>query len=92
MPEKEKSFQDGQPIQSGDDASKMTDKAFDGNIPAEAVYSLGREAAGLMHGTVALIVHIKDGHLLRYTTNRKRSFSPDKPMTGGSYAKRKLRH
>jgi len=52
------------------------------NIPPAAVQALEQEAAGVMHGTVTLALHFKDGHLIRYTTGHERSFVPGRPMTG----------
>ena len=84
MLKNEKPLQGGRPIR-GNDTLNITDKAFDGKIPLAAVNALEHEAAGLMHGTATLTLHVKDGHLLRYTTNRERSFISGKLTTGGTY-------
>jgi len=55
---------------------------YNGNVPLAAIHELKQEAAGVMHGTVTLTLHIKDGHLYRYTTGHERSFVPGRPMTG----------
>ena len=57
-------------------------RGFGGNIPADAFDALEMEAAGLMHGTVTLVIHIKDGNLTRFVTSRERSIILGKPTTG----------
>jgi len=81
MPEKEKPLQGWGPIRGGD-TSTISQTGYIGNIPSEAIQVLEHEIAGLIHGTATLTIHIKDGNLIRYTTNRERSFVPGKPMTG----------
>jgi hypothetical protein len=81
MPEKEKSPQGVRPIRDND-AFNLSQTGYIGNIPPAAVRELENEAAGLMHGTATLTLHIKDGIMVRFTTNRERSFVPGKPMTG----------
>ena len=86
MPEKEKAPRSGELLRGADtDTHNITNKAFDGKIPHDAFKALEHEAAGIMHGLVTLTVHVKDGHLLRYTTNRERSYIPGKPMTGSCH-------
>jgi len=55
---------------------------YNGTVPLAAVKELEREAAGIIHGTVTLTLHIKDGNLTRFATSRERSFIPGKPTTG----------
>jgi hypothetical protein len=55
---------------------------YNGKIPVAAVNELEREIVGIIHGTVTLTLHIKDGNLTRFTTSRERSFIPGKPTTG----------
>jgi hypothetical protein len=60
----------------------MAEKGYSGDIPVAAFNALEGEVSGLMHGTVTLSLHIKDGHLTRFVISRERSFIPGKPMTG----------
>ena len=46
-------------------------------IPAECFRALHNEAAGLIHGTVTLTLHIRDRKLARFATSRERSYLPD---------------
>jgi len=55
---------------------------YNGTVPLVAVHELEREAAGIMHGTIMLTLHIKDGNLTRFVTSRERSFIPGKSTTG----------
>ncbi|MCL2273183.1 MAG: hypothetical protein FWC19_10325 [Treponema sp.] len=66
----------------GSDTPILAKKIFDGNIPADAILLFTQEATGLIHGTVTLTLHVKDGHLNRYVTNRECSIVPGRPMTG----------
>ena len=84
MPEKEKPLQGGRPIQ-GNDNPIIAKQKYNGYIPPAAFNALEHEATGLMHGTATLILHIKDGNLIRYVTSRERSFVPGKPTTGWSH-------
>jgi hypothetical protein len=60
-------------------ANTLAEKAgYSGKIPAAAVIAFEWELAGLVHGTASLIVHIRDGKLVRFTTGRERSH-----MAGG---------
>ena len=84
---KEKKPQDGRSIRDSDTLI-LTDKFFDGNnIPVAAIKALKEESTGLLHGTVTLALHVKDGNLYRFTINRERSIVPDKPMTGSTHDK-----
>jgi len=47
---------------------------YNGTIPVTAVNELEREATGIIHGTIMLSLHIKDGNLYRFTTSREQSF------------------
>jgi hypothetical protein len=60
----------------------MAQQGYSGKIPTPAFTALSWELAGLVHGTATLTIHVKDGHLSRYTTSRERSFVPGKPTTG----------
>jgi len=55
---------------------------YNGGVPVAAIKELEREAAGIMHGTITLTLHIKDGNLIRFTTSRERSFISGKEKTG----------
>jgi hypothetical protein len=46
---------------------------YSGKVPTAAVIALERELAGLVHGTADLVIHIRDGKLVRFTTGRERS-------------------
>jgi len=83
---KEKTPQDGRSIR-GDDNLIITEKTFDGNIPADVILDFQQEAVGLTHGIITLAIHVKDGHLNRYSLNRERSIVPDKPRTGSTHDK-----
>ena len=61
---------------------------YNGTIPVVAVNALGQEAVGIIHGTVTLTLHIKDGNLIRFATSRERSFVPGKPTSGTQELKR----
>jgi hypothetical protein len=50
------------------------ERGCSGAIPPSAVRALEHEARGLVHGTVSLTLHIRDGQLARYITNRERSY------------------
>jgi hypothetical protein len=73
----------GEPIR-GSDTLKITERPFDGNIPNTAINVFKQEATGIMHGTVTLTIHVKDGLLSRYVINRERSIIPGRPTTGTS--------
>ena len=79
---KEKPRQGGEPIRG--DTLILSQAGFSDSLPLAAIHALEQEAAGLMHGTVTLAIHIKDGHLVRYTTSRERSFVPGRTMTGST--------
>jgi len=66
----------------GHDITNLTQTGNIGNIPPEAFQAFECEAAGVIHGTVTLTLHVKDGHLIRYTIDRELSFVPGKPTTG----------
>ena len=80
---KEKTPQGGRPIR-GDDTNSLADKSFDGNIPDSAINAFKQEATGLIHGTVTLTLHVKDGLLSRYVINRERSIVPGRSTTGST--------
>jgi len=80
---KEKPLQGG-PIR-GSDTLKIPEIGYNGTIPVAAVNELEREAAGIIHGTIVLSLHIKDGNLIRFATSRERSFVPGKPTTGAAF-------
>jgi hypothetical protein len=46
---------------------------YSGKIPAAALINLEWELTGLEHGTATLALHIRDGKLVRFVTNRERS-------------------
>jgi len=77
---KEKPLQ-GEPIQGGD-TPIITEREFNGNIPINAIDIFKQEATGLIHGTVTLTIHVKDGLLSRYVINREHSIVPGRPTTG----------
>ncbi|MDR2419221.1 MAG: hypothetical protein LBD79_09230 [Treponema sp.] len=43
-------------------------------IPVAAIIALEQDLAGMVHGTVTLTLHIRDGRLARFITGRERSF------------------
>ncbi|MDR0476043.1 MAG: hypothetical protein LBH43_20550 [Treponema sp.] len=67
----------------GGNTSTISRIGYLGNIPPAAVQALENEAAGLIHGTIMLTLHVKDGHLIRYVIGKEHSFIPGKPTTGG---------
>jgi hypothetical protein len=77
MPKK-KPLQGCGPIR-GNEAFTISQIGFNGDIPLAAYKDLESEIAGLIFGSVSLVLYIKDGHLIRYTTSRERSFVPEKP-------------
>jgi len=81
---KEKPLQGQGPIRGGD-TLRIAETGYYGNIPLAAVNALECELTGLTHGTATLTIHIKDSSLIRYVTNRERSFVPGKPTTGSSH-------
>ena len=52
-------------------------------IPPDIIKILESEIDGISHGTVSLIVHLRDGYP-RYTIGRERSFLPDALTRGVS--------
>jgi hypothetical protein len=74
MPKKEP-LQGGEPIR-GDDTPSIVQNGYSGKIPKAGIIALEWEAAGITHGTATLTLHIRDGRLARYTTDRERSFVP----------------
>ncbi|MDR1178210.1 MAG: hypothetical protein LBK64_05230 [Spirochaetaceae bacterium] len=55
-------------------ADTSAEKAgYSGKIPEAALIALEWELAGLIHGTVSLVTHVRDGKLIRFTTGRERS-------------------
>jgi hypothetical protein len=50
-------------------------KGYSGKIPPEAICSLDGELAGLANGTANLTLHIRDGHLARYTAGGEGSYT-----------------
>ena len=81
MSEKEKPHQGGRPIR-GNNTYIVSQAGFSGNVSPEAVQALVQEAAGIVHGTVTLTLHVKDGNLIRYVVSRECSFISGKPSTG----------
>jgi hypothetical protein len=82
MPEKSKPLQ-GKPIR-GNDTLTVPHIGYIGKVPSAAIQELEQEAAGLIHGIATLTLHVKDGNLIRYATNRERSFVSGRPMTGSA--------
>jgi hypothetical protein len=64
------------------DPFTVSKDSYSGYVPPEAFNALEWEATGLKHGVATLTLHVRDGHLIRYTTNREISFIPGKPTTG----------
>ena len=81
MPDKKEPHHGGRPIRGGDTPT-IPQTGFNNHIPETAIDALQHEAAGVMHGSIALVLHFKDGNLIRFTTNRECSFVPGKPTTG----------
>ena len=73
----------GEPVRGGDNPT-VVQNSYNGYIPPAAFNALEWEAGGLTHGTATLTLHVRDGHLTRFTTSRERSFIPGKPTTGSS--------
>jgi hypothetical protein len=46
---------------------------YSGSVPKAAISALELELARLEHGTASLVMHVRDGELVRYTTGRERS-------------------
>jgi excisionase family DNA binding protein len=69
----------------GNDNLTITQSGYSGKIPVSGIIDLEHELIGLMHGTATLTLHVKDGHLTRFTTSRERSFVPGKPTTGSKH-------
>jgi hypothetical protein len=72
---KEKSLQ-GEPVRGGNN-STVSQNTYKGYIPPVAFNALRQEAAGIIHGTATLILHVRDGKLTRYTISKERSFMGD---------------
>jgi hypothetical protein len=53
-------------------AGKARD-SYSGKIPTKAIIAFEWELTGLDHGTASLIVHVRDGKLVRFTTGREQS-------------------
>lgn len=81
MPEMKEPHRSNKLVRGGDNPI-VAECGYSSNIPSMAVQALEQEVAGLMHGVVSLTLHVKDGNLIRYTTNRERSYVPGKPTTG----------
>ncbi|MDR2742616.1 MAG: hypothetical protein LBB98_10760 [Treponema sp.] len=77
MPKKEP-LQGGEPVRGGNTPSIVQD-GYSGKIPMAAITDLEWEAAGIMHGTATLILHIRDSKLARFTTSRERSHMAEAP-------------
>jgi hypothetical protein len=60
-----------------DTPAEKVQGGYSGKVPTSAIVALEWELAGLVHGTAALTVHIRDGRLVRFTTSRDRSFVVD---------------
>ena len=63
MPEKNMPRPSRELIRGGD-ITKIAQTGFVGNIPLVAIRELENEATGVMHGSVMLTIHIKDGNLV----------------------------
>jgi hypothetical protein len=50
-------------------------KGYSGKIPVAAIGNLDGELTGLADGTANLTLHIRDGHLARYTTEGEGSYT-----------------
>jgi hypothetical protein len=48
-------------------------RGYSGKIPTKAIIALEWKLTGLEHGIASLIVHVRDGRLVRFTTSRERS-------------------
>ena len=57
---------------------EIAEGGYSGKIPTAAISELSWEIAGLKHGSASLTMQIRDGKLIRFTTERERSF-----ITGG---------
>jgi hypothetical protein len=53
--------------------AEIAQDGYSGKIPTAAIIALEWELAGLDHGTATLAIHIRDGRLARFVTNRERS-------------------
>jgi hypothetical protein len=62
---------------------KIPQTGYNGKIPVAAIISLEREIAGLTHGVASLVLHIRDGKLARYETEKRTSHLPDN-LAGGN--------
>jgi hypothetical protein len=58
-------------------AAPVKGRGFSGEIPITVVAVIEQEAEGVIHGTVSLTLHIRDGCLARFTTSRECSFLGD---------------
>ena len=47
-------------------------------IPSGIIKTVEKELDGMSHGTVSLVIHVRDGHP-RFVVGRERSFMPDTP-------------
>jgi hypothetical protein len=56
-----------------DPSATQAQGGYSGKIPVAAIIGLESELAGLTHGTASLVIHIRDGRLVRYATGRERS-------------------
>jgi hypothetical protein len=53
--------------------SNSQNTGYSGGVPKAALAALELELALLEHGTASLVMHVRDGKLVRYTTGRERS-------------------
>jgi hypothetical protein len=51
-------------------ADTPAEKGYSGKIPTAVIIAFEHELAGLEHGTASLVVHIRDGKLVRFTSGR----------------------
>jgi hypothetical protein len=72
---KKEPLQGEEPIRGGDTPS-IVQNGYSGKIPMAGIMGLQREASGITHGTATFTLHIRDGQLARYTTDREQSFVP----------------
>jgi hypothetical protein len=52
---------------------KEAQGGYSGKIPTAAVIAFEQELFGLIYGTANLVIHIRDGKFVRFTTSRERS-------------------
>jgi len=71
MPEKQRPLR-GETLRGGETLT-IAEIGCKSNIPLAAINSLERELTGFTHGTVSLVIHVRDNRITRFVVGRERS-------------------